>query len=42
MILDYFILLTKRAYPSGEPTLEDIKYINAIWDGLGYPEKKIL
>jgi len=38
----YFILLTKRAYPSGEPTLEDIKYINAVWDGLGYPEKKIL
>jgi hypothetical protein len=38
----YFILLTNRPYPSGEPTQEDIKYINAVWDGLGYPEKKIL
>jgi hypothetical protein len=38
----YFILLTKRAYPTGTPTSEDIKYINAVWDGLGYPEKKLV
>jgi hypothetical protein len=36
----YFIRLTKRPYPTN-PTSEDIKYINAIWDGLGYPENKI-
>jgi hypothetical protein len=36
----YFIKLTGRPYPT-VPTTEDIKYINAIWDTLGYPEKKI-
>jgi len=36
----YFIHLTKRSYPK-IPTAEDIKCINAIWDGLGHPEKKI-
>jgi len=36
----FFIRLTKRPYPK-IPTSEDIKYINAIWDGLGHPEKKI-
>lgn len=36
----FFIKLTKRPYPE-TPTPEDIKYINAIWDTLGYPEKKL-
>lgn len=36
----FFIRLTKRPYPE-TPTPEDIKYINAIWDTLGYPEKKL-
>jgi hypothetical protein len=36
----YFIKLTKRPYPK-IPTNEDIKYINAIWDTFGYPEKKL-
>jgi len=36
----YFIKLTKRPYPT-VPTNEDIKYINAIWDTFGYPEKKL-
>jgi hypothetical protein len=36
----YFIKLTKRPYPK-VPTNEDIKYINAIWDTFGYPEKKL-
>jgi hypothetical protein len=36
----YFIRLTKRPYPT-EPTPDDIMYINAIWDTLGYPEKKL-
>lgn len=29
------------SYPTETPTVEDIKYINAIWDGLGHPEKKL-
>jgi hypothetical protein len=36
----FFIRLTKRAYPD-TPTPDDIKYINAIWDTLGHPEKKL-
>jgi hypothetical protein len=36
----FFIRLTNRPYPT-TPTSEDIKYINAIWDTLGYPEKKL-
>jgi len=40
-LMYYFILLTKRPYPTGSPTVDDIKYINAIWDALGYPEKKL-
>jgi hypothetical protein len=36
----YFVLITKRPFPS-TPTAQDISYINAIWEGLGYPEKKI-
>jgi len=36
----YFIRLTNRPYPE-VPTAEDIKYINAIWDTLGHPEKKL-
>jgi hypothetical protein len=36
----YFIKITKRPYPT-VPTNEDILYINAIWDGFGYPEKKL-
>ena len=36
----YFVLITKRSFPT-TPTAQDISYINAIWDGLGYPEKKI-
>jgi len=36
----YFIRLTKRPYPE-VPTAEDIEYINAIWDTLGHPEKKL-
>jgi hypothetical protein len=35
----YFVLITKRPFPK-VPTAQDITYINAIWDGLGYPEKK--
>lgn len=37
----YFVHLTKRPYPTGTPTAEDIKYINAIWHALGHPEKKL-
>ena len=40
-LIYYFVLLTKRPYPTGSPTVDDIKYINAIWDALGYPEKKL-
>jgi hypothetical protein len=40
-LLFYFVLLTKRPYPTGPPTADDIKYINAIWDALGHPEKKL-
>jgi hypothetical protein len=36
----YFIRLTNRPYPT-TPTSDDIVYINAIWDTLGYPEKKL-
>jgi hypothetical protein len=36
----FFIRLTNRPYPE-IPTAEDIKYINAIWDTLGHPEKKL-
>jgi hypothetical protein len=36
----FFVRLTKRPYPE-VPTADDIKYINAIWDTLGYPEKKL-
>lgn len=36
----YFIRLTNRPYPT-EPTPDDIVYINAIWDTLGHPEKKL-
>lgn len=36
----YFVLITKRPFPK-IPTAKDIIYINAIWDGLGYPENKI-
>lgn len=36
----FFIRLTNRPYPE-VPTAEDIKYINAIWDTLGHPEKKL-
>lgn len=36
----YFVAITKRAFPK-IPTAKDIIYINAIWDGLGYPENKI-
>ena len=36
----YFIKLTGRPYPK-IPTNDDIKYINAIWDTFGYPEKKL-
>ncbi len=40
-LMYYFVLLTKRPYPTGPPTTDDIKYINAIWDALGHPEKKL-
>lgn len=40
-LIYFFVLLTKRPYPTSTPTAEDIKYINAIWDTLGYPEKKL-
>jgi hypothetical protein len=40
-LMYYFILLTKRPYPTGPLTADDIKYINAIWDALGHPEKKL-
>jgi hypothetical protein len=36
----YFVLITKRPFPK-TPTAQDITYINAIWEGLGYPENKI-
>ena len=36
----YFIRLTNRRYPT-VPTPDDIMYINAIWDTLGHPEKKL-
>jgi len=39
-LIYYFVLLTKRPYPN-TPTADDIKYINAIWDALGHPEKKL-
>ncbi len=39
-LMYYFVLLTKRPYPK-TPTADDIKYINAIWDALGHPEKKL-
>jgi len=39
-LIYFFVLLTKRPYPE-TPTAEDIKYINAIWDGLGHPENKL-
>ena len=39
-MLYYFIRLTNRPYPT-IPTSDDIVYINAIWDTLGYPEKKL-
>jgi hypothetical protein len=37
----FFINLTKRPYPTGTPTAEDIVYINAIWDALKHPENKL-
>jgi hypothetical protein len=40
-LMYYFVLLTKRPYPTGPFTADDIKYINAIWDALGHPEKKL-
>lgn len=39
-LMYYFVLLTKRPYPK-IPAADDIKYINAIWDALGHPEKKL-